>query len=302
MRDNPVLFDLAQYLDAGLDPAAAVARVRTDRRGDKRALDRLSAELRRGRPLAVALSAAGYAGQLDAAIIGVGEQAGKLDAALRAVALREERRRRRAAGLRVRLWFPNVVLAIVLAIGVVRSVTAGATLLAALVNAGITALLVLAVTYAIVTTLSRDPTGWLGLAWRGKLIDSSTLLRRYFEHTFFTLFAWQTDAGVDFVSGAPALAALIDDPHYRKTVARYRASLRRGVGVTESLEIAKLLRGGELAEVIRTGEHAGRLAPALEHYLAAEGARLERVSDTVFAWVPRVYYAIVFVLGASSLV
>lgn len=301
MRDNPVLFDLAHYLDAGLDPVTAVARVRSDRPRDKRALDRLQSELRRGRSLAEGLSAAGYAGKLDAAIISVGEQAGKLDAALRVVAQREERRRLRAAGLRFRLWLPNTVLAIVLVVGIIRAVTAGAALSAALIDAGSVALLVLAVTYAIVVALSRDPTSWLRLAWGTKLIDSSVILRRYFEHTFFTLFAWQADAGVDFISGATLLARLIDDPGYRKTVERYRASLRRGGSVTTSLETAGLIRGGELTEVIRTAEHAGRLAPALEHYLVAQGAQLERVTDAVFAWLPRAYYAIVFVLGGWSL-
>ena len=290
------------YLDAGLDPVAAIARVRSDRPRDKRALDRLHSALRRGRSLAEGLRIAGYAGKLDAAIIGIGEQAGKLDTALRGVAEREERRRLRAAGLRFRLWLPNTVLAVVLVVGIVRAVTAGATLSAALIDAGSITLLVLAVTYAIVASLSRDATNWLRVAWRAKLIDSSAILRRYFEHTFFSLFAWQADAGVDFVSGTTALARLIDDPGYRKTVERYRASLRRGGSVASSLETAGLIRGGELREVIRTAEHAGRLAPALEHYLETQGAELERITDAVFAWLPRAYYAIVFVLGAWSLV
>lgn len=301
MRDNPVLFDLAQYLDAGLDPIAAVTRVRADKPGDQRALDRLRTELRRGRSLAAGLSAAGYAGKLDAAIVAVGEQAGKLEAALRTVAQRAECRRRRVAGLRMRLWLPNLVLAIALLVGIARALTAGTTLATALIDAGITAGAALAITYAVVAALSRDSTRWLQFAWRAKLFDSDTVLRRYFEHTFFTLFTWQASAGVDFVSGATALAALIDDPDYRNTVSRYRAALRRGTTVTTALENAGLLRGGELAAVIGSAEQAGRLAPALEHYLLAEGARLDRITDGVFAWLPRAYYVIVLVLGGSSL-
>ena len=301
MRSKPVLFELAQYLDAGLDPASAVARTCADKPADRRALDRLRTALRHGQSLAAALATTGYAGKLDAAIIGVGEHAGKLTAALRAVAERAERRDSRVAALRARLWLPNCVLAIVIGSNIVRALSAGTALSTALLDAAIVALPILGVAYAITAALACDAVAWLRLAWTTKLIDSSALVREYFEHTFFTLLAWQANAGVDFVAGATNLGTLIDDPRYRKRVQRYRAALRRGDSVTTALANAGLLHGKELTQVLGTAEHAGRIASALEHYLAARGEQLERTTDAAFAWLPRVYYAAVFVIGGASL-
>lgn len=301
MRGNPILLELAQFLEAGLDPATAVSRIRADKPADRRAIKQLRVALRRGQSLAAGLGAAGYTGKLDRAIIGVGEQAGKLTTALRAVARRVERRHSRTATLRARLWLPNAVLVIMLASNIVRALAAGTDLTVALIDAAIVAIPVLAIAAAIVAATAHDSIAWLQIAWRTKLTDSSATLREYFTFTFFTLFAWQANAGVDFITGATTLAALIDDPRYRKQVGRYRAALRRGESVTTALANAGLLHGGELTEVLRTAEHAGRIGSALEHYLATLGERLERTTDTVFAWLPRVYYAAVFVLGGLSL-
>lgn len=301
MRGNPVLLELAQLLEAGLDPATAVSRIRADNSADTRALEQLGMTLRRGRSLAAGLGAAGYTGKLDNAIIGVGEQAGKITTALRALARRVERRRRRTTRLRAQLWLPNAVLVIMLASNVVRALAAGTELSGALLDAAVVGIPVFGIAYAIVAATAHDTIAWLRMAWRTQLIDSSATLREYFTSTFFTLFAWQANAGVDFITGATTLAALIDDPRYRQQVERYRAALRRGESVTTALTGAGLLRGSELTEVLRTAEHAGRIGSALEHYLVAQGERLERITDTVFAWLPRAYYAIVFVLGGLSL-
>jgi len=301
LRGKPVLFELAQYLDAGLDPVSALARTRADKRADRRTLARLRTALRHGQSLAAALAATGYAGKLDAAIIGVGEHAGKLATALRAVAERAERRDSRVAALRARLWLPNCVLAIVIGSNFVRALSAGTPASAALLDAAIVAVPLLGIAYALTAALARDAVAWLRLAWATQLIDSSAMLREYFEHTFFTLFAWQADAGVDVVAGATTLGSLIDDPRYRQRVQRYRAALRRGDSVTSALADAGLLHGKELTQVIRTAEHAGRIASALDHYLEAQSERLERTTDAAFAWLPRLYYAAVFVIGAASL-
>lgn len=301
MHDKPVLFELAQYLDAGLDPATAVARIRTNEQGERRALERLYKTLRNGRSLAAAVAAAGYADKLDTAIISLGEQAGKLTTALRAVARRAEHRHRRIATLRSRLWLPNCLLAIVLGINIVRALTAGTPVFTALFDAALVGIPVLALATAITAALRADSLTWLRIAWRAQLIDASAFVREYFAYTFFTLFAWQANAGVDFIAGSTALATLIDDPQYRKRVGRYRASLQRGERVTTALVNAGLLHGGELTQVLGAAEHAGRIASALTHYLEAQGERLEHTTDTIFAWLPRAYYAVVLVIGGTSL-
>lgn len=301
MGRNPVLYELAQFLDAGLDPISATGRIHADTVRDRQALERLRSALARGRSLATGLSEAGYTDTLDTAIVAVGEQAGKLTAALHTVARRAEHRHARTARLHKQLWLPHTMFALMLGIDIVRALTAGTVVSTALADAALLAIPVLGLAYAILTAARCDATAWLRIAWRTKLIDNSSLAREVFNDTFYTLFAWQAAAGVDFIAGAETLAALIDEPRYRRRVARYRAALGRGESVTSALASADLLQGGELRQVLDTAEHAGRIAAALEHYFARHGERLERIADTVFAWLPRGYYAAVFVIGGSTL-
>jgi len=356
LRGNPVLLELAQLLEAGLDPATAVSRIRADNSADTRALEQLGMTLRRegfgwdigplllgdlgpGEPAREVLAELGIAGQVRLAQEDRGvafpdyqlwkpeayggpywrrerlkelfpQERDGLDRYYRfydqvldlvALARRVERRRSRTTRLRAQLWLPNAVLVIMLASNVVRALAAGTELSVALLDAALVGIPVFGIACAIVAATAHDTIAWLRMAWRTKLIDSSATLREYFNCTFFTLFAWQANAGVDLITGATTLAALIDDPRYRQQVERYRAALRRGESVTTALTGAGLLRGGELNEVLRVAEHAGRIGSALEHYLVAQGERLERITDIVFAWLPRAYYAVVFVLGGLSL-
>lgn len=301
MNDNPVLLDIAQLLEAGIAPLDAVERLHSDRGGEQRALAGLSRDLKQGRSLAVAVSAAGFATWLDSEILKAAENAGKLTVALRLVAANFERRRSRAARLRMRLWLPNTVMFIALAIGVVRATTAGAALSAALFNAIAIALTVTVVTQTMVVMARRDPARWLSFGWGFGLQRNNALFRQYFEQTFYTLFAWQTDAGLDYVAGAKNLAGLIDVKSYRSAVDRYQRLVTAGGAVADALQRAQLMVPGELAEIFKVGEQSGRLVAALQHYLTDQGYRLERITTNIFTWIPRIYYGIVVVIAAASL-
>ena len=301
MRDNPVLFDLAQLLDAGIAPREAAERLRGDRGGEERSLAALLTDLKRGRSLATALSAAGFATRLETEILKAAEDTGKLSEALRLVADNFEARRARASALRMRLWLPNTIVFIALAIGVVRATTAGADLSAALFVAMTIALAVAIVTQALLACARRDASRWLALGWRFGLQRTSALFGRYFEQTFYTLFAWQVESGRDYVSGAKILRSLIDTRSYRNAVDRYQTLIAAGGAVANALQQAELLVPGELATVIDVGEQSGRLAPALRHYLIHEGHRLDRATNGIFTWLPRIYYFFVLLVGAGSL-
>ena len=301
MNDNPILLDIAQLLEAGIAPLDAVERLHSNRGGEQRALDGLGRDLKQGRSLAAAVSAAGFATRLESEILKAAENAGKLTVALRLVAANFERRRSRAMRLRMRLWLPNTVVFIAVAIGVVRATTVGVAVSAALFNAIVIALTVTVVTQTMVAMARRDPARWLALGWRFGLQRSNALFRQYFEQTFYTLFAWQTDAGLDHVAGAKNLAGLIDTKSYSSAVGRYQRLVTAGGGVADALQRAQLMVPGELAEIFKVGEQSGRLVAALQHYLTDQGYRLEHVTASIFTWIPRIYYLIVLLIGAASL-
>lgn len=292
-----LLFDLAQLIEAGIAPAEAVTRLQSDHASDDRLTTRLAENLQRGRGLAFALSESGFASKLETEILGTAEGAGKLSEGLRFVAANFEQRRARTKTLRIRLWLPNFVLFIALAIQVIRATTAGTALSTALVSSGIIALLVVGVSQLLLIYAARDPSHWLALGWQLKFHKSSDLFRHLFEQTFYTLFVWQIDSGLDYTSGSKALASLVDCAPYRQTVNRYRQQVTRGGAVADALTRAGLLVPGELEQVIMVGEQSGRLGPALRHYLTVQGERLERVINNIYTWLPRLYYIIVLAIG-----
>jgi type II secretory pathway component PulF len=288
MRENSILFDLAQLLEAGIAPVEATQRLQADRSNDQRALAKLHTDLNRGYAFAACLQRAGFASDLETEILKTAEQAGKLSEALRLVATRYERRRLRAGSLRMRLWFPNTVMFIALVVGAIRAVTAGTTVLSAI--------------FQITASTSRDASRWLSFGWRIGLHRSSDLFRDFFELTFFTLFAWQSSAGVDPVSGAKSLATLINAPDYRRAINRYRDEITHGSTIAVALAKAALVKPGELAEVINVGEQSGRLAQSLEHYLCAQEIQLEAVTKQILAWTPRLYYFVIIMIAGATLI
>jgi type II secretory pathway component PulF len=155
---------------------------------------------------------------------------------------------------------------------------------------------------AMLAALARDATRWLALGWRLSLQRRSKLFRQFFEQVFYTLFVWQNDAGLDYVSGAKDLTSLIDALSYRRAVARYRQLIMRGGAVAGALQSADLMVPGELAQVIDVGEQSGRLVPALQHYLLAQGARLDRIADSMFTWLPRIYYLVVVAIAVGFVI
>ncbi|MDA0823870.1 MAG: type II secretion system F family protein [Proteobacteria bacterium] len=302
MRENPILFDLAQLLEAGIAPVEATTRLQTDPSNDRAALATLHSDLNRGYSFAVSLQRAGFASDLETEILKTAEQAGKLSEALPLVATRYERRRLRTGSLRMRLWFPNTVMFIALLVGAIRAVTAGTTVLSAIFQITAVALVIIIVTQLLVASTSRDASRWLSFGWRIGLHRSSDLFREFFELPFFTLFAWQADAGVDPVSGAKSLATLINAPDFRRAINRYRDEITQGSTIAAALAKAALVKPGELAEVINVGEQSGRLAQSLEHYLRAQEIQLEAVTKQIFAWTPRLYYFVIVLIAGATLI
>ena len=294
MRGPAVLRDLALLIESGVAPREAAARI-----GSGGTTEALRSSLARGRTLAAALREARLASGLETGVVDVAEHAGRTADALRFAAANAEQRERRVATLSARLWLPNVVLAIAVGIAVVRAAATGAALAPVVTLAVLVIAAAIAVTRGLRALLRRDASVWLAVGWRTGLVRVSPFVRRHFEQTFYTLLAWQLESGVDPVSGSKRLAALVDAPAYRSAVRDYRRAVAGGGSVTAALESAGLLQHAELATVLRTGEAAGRLPAALQHYLSLARDRREREIEFVLTWLPRIAYVVVLVIGGA---
>ena len=297
-----LLIDLAHLLESGVAPVDAVSRLDGRSHDEQQLCAVLQAELTRGRPLATAIAQTGIASRLEVEILKVAEQAGKLGDALRVTADHIEQRLRRRASLKARLWMPNALLVGVLVFSVVQTMTAGGSFVAALRSIIPVVVVAGGVSWMMLRGAARDRTGWLETGWRFGLIPRVSLLRRFHEQTFFHLLTWQMEAGVDPVSGSRVLGRLIKSGGFERAVTAYRQLLSGGATMSDALTRTKLLETGELAQVITSGEQAGRLSESLRHYFVLEDARLDVITTGFFTWMPRAYYFAVVIVGALAVI
>ena len=302
MQGKPLLSDLSHLLEAGIAPADAIARLHNSSTEDGRLLTQLRHDLQHVRSLAASLSASGFASRLESEISRTAEVSDKLCEELRLVSDRLEGRRARTRSLRVRMWLANFVLLAALAIQLVRATTVGIPLSTALIGPGIILLTVVGASQLLVGIAARDSGPWLSIGQHLGLHKSSVLFRQFFEQTFYTLFMWQADAGLDYAAAAKTLSPLVDCRSYRLTVERYRQKVAHGSGVTDALCRVNLLVPGELQQVVKVGEQSGQLAAALRRYLTRHGEHLERVTTNLYTWLPRIYCIIVLAICAGSMI
>lgn len=301
MPDQKTLTHLAQLLDAGIAPLEACIRLERICEHDKRAIRVIHRDVLLKRGLASGIHRAGYCSHLEYGLIRVAESSGKLGGALRFISSNLEKRQQRAKKLRVRLLLPISTLLIMLLINAVVSVTKEIPLSTVLTHVALAIIAVIISTRLLLINAHQDASLWLRLGFALKLNETSKLFQRYFEYFFFTLFTWQIEAGVDYISGSKVLQNLISAKYYVNSIEKYQQLISAGNGVTSALLQTHLIKTAELEQVAVTGEKSGRFSQALQHYLIAEGQRLDSTTDTIFTWLPRIYYFIVIFYGIRIL-
>lgn len=274
MGNKTPLYYLAQLLDTDISVIEAADRLRDICPEEEEAVNSLYFDIKRGRTLATAIKNAGFSSGLEYEILNIAETTGKLENALRFVSSRYEERHRRARELRTRLLLPNAMMIVLLLISAVYMLIVGVGFFTVLFNTIFIVLFVVVVTYALLMFTRNDATYWLSFGWQYGLQQTSVLFRRYSEYTFFTLFVWQVEAGLDYISGAKSLTTLIDAEPYKNAVNNYQKLVRAGEPVVDALLSIELIVPGELAQVIKTGEESGRMSQSLQHYLLLEQQRL----------------------------
>lgn len=297
MVDKSTLKYLAQLLDSNIAPIEASTRLLSICPHDKHVITQLLKSLNLERTLATSIHQAGFTSRLEYEILKVAEQAGKTSQALRFISSNIQKRQKRSRDLRTRLILPNTIIFIILTINAVQAVTARVAISSILITSIIVIAISISITYLLISLARRDASYWLSIGWRLSLQQSSKLFRHYSDHFFFTLFYWQVDAGIDYISGAKTLSTLFDADTYQRSMTNYLHKLKNGETVTNALTDTHLLAPGELQQVISTGENSGRLTQALQHYLSTNQPKIDQSLNTLLTWIPRIYYFITMLMA-----
>ncbi|MFK7793798.1 MAG: type II secretion system F family protein [Gammaproteobacteria bacterium] len=299
MADKSTLSYLAQLLDSHIAPIEASIRLLNICPDDKQAISQLIKNLRLGCTLAESVNQAEFTSQLEHEILKVAELSGKTSEALRFISSNIIKRQKRSHDLRMRLILPNAIIFIMLAIYTIRAMTAGSGIGSILISSIPVLTLSISITYLLISLVRHDASYWISFGWRLGLQTSSNKFRSLSDHFFFTLFYWQQDAGIDYISGAKILNKLFNASAFQQSMSNYLANINKGKTVTDALSDAHLLAAGELQQVIKTGENSGRLAHALKHFLKANQLHIDQSTDIALMWIPRIYYLITMIIGVK---
>jgi len=134
LTDKSRLNYLAQLLEAQIALLEASSRLIAICPHDKSAIEQLIKNLKLCRTLASSIHQAGFYSQLEHVVLKIAEQSGKTTEALHFISSNINKRQKRARELRTRLLLPNTVIFIMLAINIVRSVTAGENISSILID------------------------------------------------------------------------------------------------------------------------------------------------------------------------
>ncbi len=301
MADTSTLNYLARLLEAGIAPLEASIRLLEICPDEKSAIAQLNNNLKLGRTLASSVHQAGFTSHLEHEILKAAEQAGKLTPALHFISSNIQKRKKRSRGLRSRLLLPNAVIFIILTLYIIHLISADGEIFPVLIATAPIIAVTISITYLLLSLARNDATYWLSLGWRLGLHKSSKRFRRYSDYYFFTLFYWQSDAGIDYIVGAKTLSTLYDADAYQASMASYLQKINHGNSVSDALSNTGLLTSGELLQIIRSSEKSGRLSHALHHYLTLDQPQIDTSIDSVFTWIPRIYYAVIMLVGIAAL-
>jgi len=285
---------LAALIDAGLAPLQAVEVLRQQYPEFGWPLSMLARRLKQGQPLWGALQSSTLYGPRALVLLRAAEEAGKLSDALRQIAGESERQKRRLAALRVQLWLPLGLLLVASLADIFvllyrREQTAAPSLFDVMLVPGVVWL----ATLLLLRLLRRDSSFWLGWGWRIGLAPVP-FYQRFYDHELLRQLHWPLEAGMP---GALIPAqGLLDVADYRRRIGGAQQMLAAGSGLAETLVHHGLILGATPRQLLVTAERAGRLPEAIGHQLGLETGRLASTLDSLYQWLPRLYYLFVLSL------
>ena len=289
---NATIFrDLAVLTEAGISVADAARRIVAPNL-NKSVWEGVVRLLERGRTLSVSLGKSGLISRDEQEIISISEFAGRLPQGLRHIAQTYELRNRRVARIKSQLSLPLAVLLIGLVISVILALVNSPHISAFIVIGKSIFLIgiVLIITRFLLKILQKDTFFWLKIFHQ---FENKNWYQCHFEQVLGSVLVWHIRSGIDFKTAFMKIASLVDYPAINAKLKRTSFYCGQGMAVTESVIRAGLPITKAFLQVSRTGESSGCWEDVIEKYLEQQAILLKVQLDSIFDWIPRVYYLIV---------
>lgn len=283
-------------LDAGVTPTDAIKSLQESPDTINSQLSTISQGLGKGKTIADALQESKLLDLHTIRLIKIAEQAGKISLALKFIAQQTEKHQSRMQRLKHKLWLPWTLLIIAIFSNIALKVLSNNFTASSLYSSFIPLLIVALATYLLFLFLQSNPLYWLSRIWGSIFIKDVRYLQWLFEYTWYTQLVWQIEAGINYESAIKNSAGLLNSPRYRRDIRHCQQLLKQGNSLASALEQSHLLVSGSLKQILQNAESAGRLESSIKHQLALQEESLERLSNFIFEWLPRIYYLIMIVI------
>ncbi|MHA6492362.1 type II secretion system F family protein [Pseudomonas borbori] len=287
---------LAAMEQAGVPAQRALASLSLPTRAQA-ALQRMRAQLEKGRDIASAGQLSGLLGPLDSNLLRAAQASGCLAAIYRRLAERYAHKASQAARLRSRLLMPAMVFLLALFIQPLPALVGGQLSGAAYLWVCLRPLMLIGVLYALGRQLllrrQHKTTARAGLldALLNRIPVLGAAYARSNVRNFFDSLGLMLEAGLPMLEALPNACATMTDAALRTRFARVQASIRGGQSLTEALGAIDFPGKAMALGVVRTGEASGTLPASLLSFAASESRQLDSLREQLAVWLPRMLYA-----------
>jgi len=193
---------------------------------------------------------------------------------LKFIATSRESRETRLGKLKAQIWLPVAVALIAAFAGLVLKIAGGAPVVGSTISTMIMLALFAVATKALLKILQLDALTWL----------------------FFRAHLWQSDAGIDVATALHTSTHLLSNRSFQSNVKSARKQTEQGQSFVTVLRQNALIFSDDLRQILVTAEHAGNLEQSLQTYLAQKQPQLRSTTDSIYVWLPRLYYAVVILI------
>lgn len=296
-KDANFLRELATLMEAGLPPATAIKELKSH--GNNWV--NVEADLNKGSKLSRSLYKHQFISRYEQEVIRIAEDAGRLPNGLRTIADSSEQRIARIRHLKSKLFYPFSILTI--AIGVNALVLligpSGHSTLDILMAAAFQFILAFFVTRQLLKQLNKDACVVLSQTWP---LRSQTWYQLLTETTVFGALYWQQQSGINFQEGFKRIAHLINHKTFKTELSRLSKQCAQGQSVSESLKQSDLPVTDHFKQILLTAEQSGNWNIALSRQLSLSQDELNQTVDSLFDWLPRIYYFFVVIIAVNVIV
>jgi type II secretory pathway component PulF len=286
--------DLATLISAGLSPKEAITKLApSNHKRWTEARQRVS----QGKPLATALYQSQLIGRYEKELLDVADHAGRLTEGLALIASDVEKREQRIRRLKSKLYYPIAILLVAIAAHLIlQVVNQQRPLLSLLIENGALIFLTLMLSRWLLGALNTDACRVLD-----KLapLSNHSWYRLLFQQIVFGSLAWQVQSGIDFKSAFQRTSRLLNNNRIKQQLLTIAQQCGQGASVSQSLATSDLPISPEFKALLHTAEQSGDWTHAINRALKLQREELELRIDTLFDWVPRIYYALAAIIAIT---